>query len=335
MGEGNAAVVVALDWTPNVNHIGFYVACQQGLYKEAGLEVKLLPATDEAVQKFHTPANMVSSGQATFAVGPSETAISYATTDEEKPRLAAVAALLNGSASSIAVSNSAGVERPSELAGKKYGSYSGRFEDGIVKELVNADGGDGEKVEFIPIPAHGYKDEGIVKHGSLTTSSMKSGTFDATWVFSHWEGEIARRDNFDMRMFRLEDYGVPYGYTPVLLANVAGLDQEVAKKFLSATAKGFAYAASNPKEAAKILVDTAQHSACSDLSLVEAAAEAVASKILPEDSSKGWGHMEEKKWSDFVNFLFEKKLVKDREGELIPQDKVDVKKLFTNEFLSN
>ena len=36
------AVTVALDWTPNTNHIGFYVAKAKGWYKEAGLEVVLL-----------------------------------------------------------------------------------------------------------------------------------------------------------------------------------------------------------------------------------------------------------------------------------------------------
>ena len=32
-------IVVALDWTPNTNHSGFYVAQVAGLYSSAGLKV--------------------------------------------------------------------------------------------------------------------------------------------------------------------------------------------------------------------------------------------------------------------------------------------------------
>lgn len=35
-------VTVALDWTPNTNHAGFFVAKAQGLYEKAGLDVEIL-----------------------------------------------------------------------------------------------------------------------------------------------------------------------------------------------------------------------------------------------------------------------------------------------------
>ena len=39
---------VALDWTPNTNHTGFFVALEKGFYKELGLEVVLIsPAADQ------------------------------------------------------------------------------------------------------------------------------------------------------------------------------------------------------------------------------------------------------------------------------------------------
>eukprot|EP00959_Pyramimonas_sp_CCMP1952_P004122 86528-Pyramimonas_sp.AAC.1 len=33
-------VVLALDWSPNTNHTGFYVAKVKGWYEEAGLKVR-------------------------------------------------------------------------------------------------------------------------------------------------------------------------------------------------------------------------------------------------------------------------------------------------------
>ena len=31
---------VALDWTPNTNHSGFYIALEKGWYSEANIEVR-------------------------------------------------------------------------------------------------------------------------------------------------------------------------------------------------------------------------------------------------------------------------------------------------------
>jgi ABC-type nitrate/sulfonate/bicarbonate transport system substrate-binding protein len=41
-------IKIALDWTPNTNHAGFYVAKAQGFYAEKGLDVSILsPHEDE------------------------------------------------------------------------------------------------------------------------------------------------------------------------------------------------------------------------------------------------------------------------------------------------
>ena len=37
---------LALDWTPNTNHTGIYVAQENGWYKDAGLDVQILPNSD-------------------------------------------------------------------------------------------------------------------------------------------------------------------------------------------------------------------------------------------------------------------------------------------------
>jgi ABC-type nitrate/sulfonate/bicarbonate transport system substrate-binding protein len=39
-------LTVALDWTPNTNHVGLYVAQAKGWFSEAGLDVEILPYTD-------------------------------------------------------------------------------------------------------------------------------------------------------------------------------------------------------------------------------------------------------------------------------------------------
>ena len=76
---------MALDWTPNTNHTGFYIAKANGLYREAGLDVKLIsPHIDEYKM---TPATRVATKTAHFAVCPTESVISYHTHPGSKPEV--------------------------------------------------------------------------------------------------------------------------------------------------------------------------------------------------------------------------------------------------------
>ena len=74
---------VALDWIPNTNHTGFYIAKARGFYKDAGLQVNLLSPHVDGYKT--TPATRVAEGMATFAICPSESVISYHTRPEDKP----------------------------------------------------------------------------------------------------------------------------------------------------------------------------------------------------------------------------------------------------------
>lgn len=120
-----APVSVALDWTPNTNHTGLYVARNKGYYKDAGLDVSIIsPHADD--YKI-TPASRLIDGTATFACTPSETIISYHTwPNGAKPKIVAVAALLQDNESAVVTLKSSGIDRPAKLDGKKYASYAAR-----------------------------------------------------------------------------------------------------------------------------------------------------------------------------------------------------------------
>ena len=54
-------------------------------------------------------------------------------------------------------------------------------------------------------------------HG-LSVPQLLQGKADATWIFSGWEGVEARRRGVELNSFRCGDYGISYGYAPVLVA---------------------------------------------------------------------------------------------------------------------
>lgn len=325
-------ITVALDWTPNTNHSGFFVAQADGLYAAAGLTVEL--ASPDAVASGLTPARQVEAKTATFAVAPSETAISFATSDADKPRLVAVAALLQGNTSAICTLASSGIDRPAKLAGKRYASYDGRFEDRIVSRMVSNDGGDGATVDFHRLDFHAYGDAETTGAGSVVASYLAKGRSDSTWIFPSWEGVLAERAGQELNFFALEDFDVPYCYSPVLLAHpdrLADADgAAVTRAFLEATAEGYARAAKDPAKAAAALCASG-HASLADAEFVEASAVSCAPKYLTAGGT--WGTMELPRWEAFVDFLGESGILTDRAGTPIPRETVDASGLFDTSYL--
>eukprot|EP00898_Chlorokybus_atmophyticus_P007203 jgi/Chlat1/7484/Chrsp60S06994 len=266
---GGDIVTVALDWTPNTNHTGFFVAQAKGLYEREGLRVQLISPHEDEYKA--TPASRVDTGQAHFAISPSETVISYRTQpkDSSKSPLIAVAAILQTDTSAIVTLKSSGKSRPRDLDGAKYASYGARFEGRIVQELIRADGGKGE-YEEVALPMLG-----------IWNTALK-GRADATWVFEGWEGIEARRAGVELNYFRLGEYNDK---------------PDLVKRFLKATAEGFQFAASNPSEAASILVSGAAEQfesssaplAPLDLNLVRESQEFLAKHML--NGQGKWGLM--------------------------------------------
>ena len=54
----------ALDWTPNTNHTGLYVAQQQGWFADAGLDVQFLPYNNDLAGHARVAPAPPSSGSA-------------------------------------------------------------------------------------------------------------------------------------------------------------------------------------------------------------------------------------------------------------------------------
>lgn len=312
-------ITVALDWTPNTNHLGFFVAQARGAYDAAGLDVTLTSPSADGYKQ--TPANKVATGKATFGVAPSESVVSYRTLDQYDS-LVAVAALVQRDTSAITVLADSDIERPRDLDGTTYASYGARFEDDIVAQLIRNDGGRGEfetvEPEMLGVP-----------------NTLMDGDADATWVFMPWEGVQARRDGIDLRGFGLDEYDVPYGYTPILLAHPETLDSDpdAVETFLRETAAGYRYAAERPEEAADLLCETATGPGLDDPAFVRESARELADHFLAADGV--WGRMDRERWTGFVEWLEREEILTATYGEeVVEDDGLDAEDLFTNDYLS-
>ena len=61
-----ATVTLALDWTPNTNHTGFYVAQQSGWYADQAIDLQLIPYASA------NPETLVGAGQADCGISTEE-----------------------------------------------------------------------------------------------------------------------------------------------------------------------------------------------------------------------------------------------------------------------
>jgi NitT/TauT family transport system substrate-binding protein len=310
------SVTVALDWTPNTNHAGFYLAREAGHYEAASVDVSFVsPATDDYET---TPAKRVAGGDADLAVAPSESAISYHT-HPSYPSLTAVAAVCQRDTSAIAVLASSDVERPRDLDGRTYASYDARFEDDIVRQLIRNDGGEGD-VNVVTPPKLGIP------------NTIVDGSADATWVFEPWEGLLAERAGHALRTFGLDEYDVPYGYTPVLLAHPDALTDPggTLAAFLDATARGYREAAAEPERAADALHGQTGPNLDDREFLVESARR-LSDAFLTDLGS--WGEMDHERWTTFVDWLAENEILRTLEGDHLPASELDASALYTNDLL--
>lgn len=311
-------IEVALDWTPNTNHLGVYVAAAEGYYEDRGLSVRVRSPAEDDYET--TPAKRVANGESTLAVAPSESAISY-NTHPDYPSLTAVAAVCQRDTSAIVALEDSDVSRPADMDGRTYASYGARFEDDIVRQLVRNDGGEGD-VEILTPPKLGIP------------NTLVEGDADTTWVFLAWEGVLCEREGIGLRPFSLDEYDVPYGYTPVLLATPETVENEAdaLSDFLDATGKGYRDAVADPEAAARTLgtVASGPHLDDEDF-LIESTEYLVEARAFLDGGE--WGRMNHERWTDFVDWLATAGVLTDLDGDHIPASELDVDDLYTDDLL--
>ena len=304
-GKTEETITVVLDWTPNTNHTGIYVALANGYFKEAGLNVEVVqPPEDGAV-------TLVASGKAQFGVSFQDS-LAPAFVGESPMPVTAVAAVIQHNTSGIVSRAGEGMVTPRGLEGKKYATWDLDVEKATIRDVMVADGGDFDKVELIPSTV---TDE---------VSALRSGSVDAIWIFYGWAGVACEVAGLPIDYFEFADIDPVFDYyTPVIIGGNAWLEEhpETAKAFLSALSKGYTYAVENPKEAADILMEAAPELK-TNADLVYASQEYLAAEYIADAAR--WGEFDADRWSAFFQWLNENSLL---------ETEIDPSYGFTNAYL--
>ncbi len=295
---------LALDWTPNVNHIGFLIASELGFYNQQGIDLEILNPKDDNYSM--TPGKKLELDLADFAIAPFETVISL-NNKANRVHAMAIYAILQKDLSCIATLSSSHITSPKLLDGKTYASYKARYEDHIVKEMIKNDGGKGDLNIIYP-----------EKLGIWNT--LLSGKADATWIFDNWEGIEASCKNIELNKFTLTEFNIPYGYSPIVLTKKENIAKHKAlySKFIKATQKGFLFTNNNLAESVEILKRYVTGYDLENIDLEKS----ISFSIPHFGDESSCGVIKQERVSSFINWLVDREL----------EDKVTLNQsLFTNE----
>ncbi len=306
-----ATVRLALDWTPNTDHTGFYVASANGWYRDAAIDLRILPyatATPETLLAAHQAECGVSfQDSLTFAVAAGADIVS-------------VAAILQKTASAIGVLAGGPLQRPRDLDGKTYAGFGYPNEVPTLKAVIKADGGTGD-FKVATLDAASYE-------------ALYNKRADFTIPFTAWEGVEAQQRGIALRYFQFADYGFPQFYQVVLACDRQWLarDPDAARRFVAATVRGFQYAADNADEAAAILVSTNPGVFDSNKDLPKASQEFLDTGRYLVDDGGRVGTQTLDRWRGYSKFLYDQGLLVDGAGKPLTQEP-DYGRLFTTDFL--
>lgn len=285
--KGKSDITVVLDWTPNTNHTGLYVALEKGYYEEAGLNVTIQQPPEDGA------ASLVASGKAQFGVDFQDYLAPAYASDSPLP-VTAVAALIQHNTSGIISTKDKGIDSPKKLEGHSYATWDLPTEKAIIKTCMENEGADFSKLELIPSTV------------TDTVTAIQTNV-DSVWIYYAWDGIACEVKGLETNYFAFKDIDPAFDfYTPVLIANNAFLesDPDIARAFLEATKKGYEFAIDDPQGAADILL---KHEPELDRDIVLASQEWLKNEYIADADS--WGVFDPDRWNAFFDYLWDNKLI--------------------------
>ncbi|NLX02978.1 MAG: ABC transporter substrate-binding protein [Syntrophomonadaceae bacterium] len=293
-------VTILLDWLPNTNHTGLYVAKEKNYFKNEGLDVQIMQPGEGGT------AQLVAAGKGDIGISYQEELTIARSQDIP---IIALAAVIQHNTSGFASPVEKGITSPRDFEGKSYGGWGSPAETAVIKALMDKYQADFSKVKMLNIGEADF------------FTSMHKGV-DFAWIYWGWTGVEAEQRNIDLNFIKLQDENPALDfYTPVIITSEKMLKEnpELVQKFMRACSKGYQFTIENPEEAAELLL---KNEPDLDRSLVMASQKYLANEYQAD--APRWGEMKEEVWKNYADFMYKNKLI---------DKNIDPDKAFTNKYL--
>jgi putative hydroxymethylpyrimidine transport system substrate-binding protein len=284
---------LTLDFYPNPDHAGIYMAQKLGYFEEAGLDVSIDAPSDPAA-----PVKQV-------AAGRTDLAISYepevALAREQGLDVVAVGALVNRPLTSLIWLKASGIKGVGDLKGKTIATAGIPYQDAFLKTIL-------ARVKLSP------EDVKSVNVGFGLLPALVGGSAQAMLGgYSNVEGVDLRERGKAPVVTPVDKLGVPTYDELVFVANRGKLEEDPEKfrLFLAALQRGTEAAVEDPNAATKAITE-----ANPDLEPKLAAAEVKATLPLlgARSGNQPYGYMDPKEWETFAGWMRDNDLI-----ESLPQ----------------
>lgn len=294
-------VTVILDYVPNTNHTGLYVALEKGYYAEAGLNVAIIEPTEGATN------TLIAVGKGDFGISYQEDVTMARSLDEPLP-IRAIAAVIQHNTSGFASWADKGITSVRDFVGKTYAGWGGPGEEATLRAVMEAEGLDFHSLNM------------VISTGADFVALK--GDVDIMWFYEAWDNVKCEINNFPINylpMIELDER-LDY-YTPVIITNETLLANhpETVRAFLAATERGYLDAIADPEGCAAILQKYAPDYSLEMLTISQ---KYLSDKYVSD--APRWGEMKASVWDNYTDFMVEYGLI----SQPIPADE-----LFTNAFL--
>ena len=300
--ESLTEVKLLLDWTPNTNHTGVYVALDKGWYADEGLDLTIIIPGEGDVYK------AVAASAADFGVGYQE---GLTLARAAHIPVVSIAAIIQHNTSAFASRKEKGITSPADFSGTRYGGFGSPLERPMIDALMQCASASVDNVRFIDI--------GWADFLSVTASDR----IDFAWIFYGWTGIDAEQKGVELNTIMLSDHSdcIPDYYTPLLMTSESMINQNPkhVAAFLQATAKGYDFARNNAEQAAAMLLAANPEL---NAKLVVSSQQWLADKY--QDDAAQWGWQQQTVWKRYIDFMKANKIISD----------LDVDAAFTNAFLA-
>jgi putative hydroxymethylpyrimidine transport system substrate-binding protein len=300
-GGEREALSLALDFYPNADHAGIYMAQKEGFFEEAGLDVSISSPSDPAA-----PIKQVAAGQTDLAISyEPEVMLAH----EQGLPVVAVAALVNRPLTSMIWLRKSGIKGIGQLAGKTVATAGIPYQQAFLKTIL-------ARVHLQPSAVK----EVNVGFGLLP--ALVGGSAQAMLGgYSNVEGVDLRERGKEPVITPVDKLGVPTYDELVLVANQTKLreDPDPYRLFVAALTRGTEAAVADPKAATEAILE-----ANSELEpkLTEAQVEATLPLLGAKTAGQPYGYMDPKAWEAFAAWMRDNELVSEllKPSELLTDD---------------
>lgn len=295
-------VTLMLDWVPNTNHTGIFVANAKGYFEEAGLDVDIVEPGEVYAEQ------AVAAGAVDFGISFQEQ-VTIARADGVD--IVSIAAIIQHNTSGFASRGDLEVNSPADWEGLRYGSFGSPFEEPTLRLLMDCAGADFSALEIVNT---GFADP---------LALLDEEQIDLAWIFYAWQGTQAEILDIALDVVMMEDWFscIPDYYTPIIISNEETIDDhpEVVRAFLEALSRGYTFAIENPAAAADILLEAVPEL---DEEVVRASQEWLSPRYQAD--APRWGVQNLSVWQNYTNWMFDNGII---------AESIDAQAAYSNEYL--